>query len=455
MFNLVKKNTNKKLLCAISSSDKLAKNKKVFSTFKDKNTTYFVMDKNTKSGDLRWKWRDVFLTLDSNTSVDLRTFGQLLDEKYRCGFLTQAILINELVNYVPVSFRKEKRNVKPSFIFCDYHYGLLHKEIEALAKAFNLARGLQLSPSNYLNPTRFVKLVNKYFAPFKDKVNIKILNSEQIKKKGMGLLYAVGQGSTKENGPMLLSITFKKSKPDFTLVGKGITFDTGGINLKPSSALRGMQYDMSGASIAIGIMYAFALLNKTPKFGIVIPLAQNDISANCVKFGDVLTAYNGKTVEMTNADAEGRMALADAVTYAIKDLKTKNVATIATLTGGVIVAFGDVYSAYWATNKKQADKIKEIADLSGEYVWKMPFNRYFENRIKYGSIMADYINCDESRNAQSITATEFIKLFAQDVNYMHFDIAGTAEVKICGKTQPTPILMYTLFNFVKENYNGK
>ena len=455
MFKLVKKNNTKKLLEAIPQTNRLAKGKDVFSTFKDKNTTYFVMGKKTNPADLIWRLREVFTSLDSNTSVDLRTFGQQLEEKYREGFLTQAILTNELVNYAPFSLKSKQEKKEPSFIFCDYHYSVLHKEIKALSEAFNFARKVELMPSNILNPKKFVAEVTKLFAPYKNSVNIKVLNAEQIEKKGMGLLSAVGKGSTKNDGPMLLSITFKKSKPDFTLVGKGITFDTGGINLKPSSALKGMQYDMVGASIAVAVMYAFAALHKSPKFGIVVPLAENDISANCSKVGDVMKAYNGKTVEMTNTDAEGRLILADAVTYAIKDLKAKNVATIATLTGGVIVALGDIYTAYWATNDKQAKQLKESADLSCEYVCQFPFHHSIKKKVINKSVIADYINSDESRAAQPIAGAEFIKLFADNVNYMHFDIAGTCEYKSNGKTQPVPILMYTLFNFVKDNYNGK
>ena len=121
MFKLVKKCTTKKLLCAISSSDKLAKNKDVFSTFKEKNTTYFVMGKKTNPADLIWRLREVFTSLDSNTSVDLRTFGQQLEEKYREGFLTQAILTNDLVNYAPFSLKSKQEKKEPSFIFCVYH----------------------------------------------------------------------------------------------------------------------------------------------------------------------------------------------------------------------------------------------------------------------------------------------------------------------------------------------
>ena len=455
MFKLVKDIKTKKLLCAISSTDKKAKGKEEFSTFVDKNTTYFVMKKKTNLSDLLWKLREVFSKLDSDTSVDLRTFGQLLDEKYRIGFLTQAILIHELVNETPFCLKTKKDKVEPSFVFCDYHYNLLNKQIKVLAEAFNFARKLELMPSNYLNPKKFVDEVKKQFAPFKNQVNITVLNADQINKKSMGLLSAVGKGSKKEDGPMLLSITFKKSKSDFTLVGKGITFDTGGINLKPSSALKGMQYDMTGASVAVAIMYAFAALKLNPSFGIVVPLAENDISANCTKVGDIMKAYNGKTVEMTNSDAEGRLALADAVTYAIKDLKTKNVATIATLTGGVIIALGDIFSAYWATNEKQAKQIKDAAELSGEYVWQLPFHDSIKNRVIEKSAIADYINSDENRAAQSISGAEFIKLFAEDINFIHFDIAGTNEYKSKGKTQPLPILMYSLFNFIKDNYNGK
>jgi len=253
---------------------------------------------------------------------------------------------SEYFNDLLFNLKTNKNNqIINNFIINNKYQKMLNFS-KLMVQASNFARQLQLMPNNYMNPSTFAEMIKKNFKPFSNLVDIEILNKSDLIKKQMGLIRSVGNASSQKNEPKLISIKFKNSKPKFAIVGKGITFDTGGINLKPSAYLAGMQYDMSGAAIAAGVMYAFCLNKMKPDFAVVMPLAVNEIGANCTKVGDVITSYSKKTVEITNTDAEGRLILADGITYAIKDLGVKSVLTIATLTGAIVVALGDMYTGF-------------------------------------------------------------------------------------------------------------
>ena len=161
-----------------------------------------------------------------------------------------------------------------------------------MVQATNFARQMQSMLNIYLNPLTFAEMIKNTFKPFNNLVDIKILNKSDLIKKHIGLILSVSNASNQKNEPKLISIKFKNTKPKFAIVGKGIIFDTGGINLKPSIHLIGMQYDMSGAAIAAGVMYAFCLNKMKPDFSVVIPLAVNEIGANCTKVGDIITSYS-------------------------------------------------------------------------------------------------------------------------------------------------------------------
>ncbi|MDE6477226.1 MAG: leucyl aminopeptidase family protein [Mycoplasmoidaceae bacterium] len=224
-------------------------------------------------------------------------------------------------------------------------YGKYVNEALVFVGAESFSRKLIGLPENMLNPTKFVDLVKRQFANFKN-VEIKVLNKQELTKKQMNLMLAVGQGSNKENEPKLLSISLKNNSKakKIVLVGKGVCFDTGGLSLKPSNYLEGMQYDMSGAAIVVGTMFTLASVKSTANVTVLAPLVINDIGSNGIKVSDVITSYSGQTVEITNTDAEGRLILADSITYAEKDLKADTIVTIATLTGAIEYALSDTFT---------------------------------------------------------------------------------------------------------------
>lgn len=418
------------------------------------NPTQIVFEITNKNFDLRKVIFELLAKISSlsySINIDLDSFLKIIDKKYHQAFIIQLVLNNELATNLPFDLKSKKKNITNNFILSPSIYQKYKKLIEALTQSFNFARKLMLMPSNYLNPSKFVEMVLGELKPYSKSIDLKVFDKKALTVKKMGLILGVGQGSDKNNEPRLLTIKFKNQPAKFVLVGKGITFDTGGIYLKPAPFLERMQYDMAGAAIATGLMIACLKLKITPKFGVVIPLAMNDISDRCIKSGDILTAYNKKTIEITNSDAEGRLIMADAISYAINDMHASSVATIATLTGAIIVALGNIYTGYWSNSEKYAQSLEKIAYESGDYIWRMPFNPNYQKNLKK-SLIADYTNCEKGRDAGAIYAAEFLHLFAKDVNFIHFDIAGSNDTKVGANIQPNVNLLYTLLNFICHEF---
>lgn len=450
MYTVNKKNNYFLTLKAIDCKDKLSKGKSSYFSFKNNNLIYMTLKKGEFCGvKFEATLRNIFSMEKESINIDLESFFRLLDKVNHEAIVLSLLSLNELICTTPFSCKTSKKEIT-SHNFQINQPNTISK-IKNIVAAENFTRKLQLMPANMLNPTEFIKQVKKEFKPFSNIVSINVLNSIALKEKGLNLLSGVGKGSTKENQPALLTISFKKNKkPETALIGKGVTFDTGGISLKPSAFLEGMQYDMSGAAIVAGTILAFAKNKLTPNFVGVIPLANNDIGNNAFKVSDVLKAYNKKTIEITNTDAEGRLILADAMTYAIKDLHVKKLITIATLTGSVVMALGEEYTGTWATNDKAFKILQESSVISFEQLWRMPFNDIYQKRITQASIIADYINCSKTRSAGAIEAAEFLKLFSENKEYIHLDIAGSNERKFKGATQPIPVLLKTLYCYLQK-----
>lgn len=455
MYSVNSKNKFNTTLRAVSSADKVAKSVKNFSYINKSKNIYFVINKKEFNlPDFNYAIRNFFAAHEENINIDVNSFLALIDKKYHQSVITWFLTNHELLNFLPFNLKSYKKYKITNNFIIDKRYQKLINNSKLMVDAFNFSRELQLMPSNYLNPNSFAQKIKKLFEPYKNILEIKILNKQDLAKKKMNLVLAVGNASNEVNSPKLISIKFKNKKPTFAIVGKGITFDTGGINLKPGTHMTGMQYDMSGAAIATGIMYACCLNKIKPNFAVVMPLAANDIGSNCTKVGDVITSYSKKTVEITNTDAEGRLILADAITYAIKDLGVKSITTIATLTGAIVIALGDVYTGYWSNNINNIALFTKAANCAGEYVWNMPFNSEFSKPLKK-SLLADLINCVEKGSASSISAACFLKEFAKNVDFIHLDIAGSSETKARGFSCPLPAMLYTLFEFIKENFNDR
>ncbi|MBX7066005.1 MAG: leucyl aminopeptidase [Parachlamydiales bacterium] len=258
------------------------------------------------------------------------------------------------------------------------------------------------------------------------KVKTTVFDKKRIEKEGMGLLLAVNRGSEVEPAFVQASYTGNpKSKGRVVLVGKGILYDTGGLSLKPTDNMLTMKCDMAGAATVLGVVKVAAELGLNVNVTAVMPLTENCIDGKSYKLGDVYRSYAKKTVEITNTDAEGRLVLADALAYSVKNLKPDTIIDLATLTGACVVALGDDISGLFSNNDDLAEELMQASEMSDELIWRMPVHSdYFEN---YKSEIADMVNSG-SREGGAIKAALFLKEYVGEIPWAHLDIAGPAYI---------------------------
>jgi leucyl aminopeptidase len=291
-----------------------------------------------------------------------------------------------------------------------------------LGDCSNLARELANEPGNTLTPREFAKRAATIAGGAG--VHVEVLDEQQIEKLGMGLLLGVARGSSEP--PRL--IVFRHDPPGapetpvLGLVGKGITFDTGGISIKPADGMERMKDDMAGGAAVACAMRAIALLEAPVRVIGVVPTTENMPGGRAIKPGDILKSAAGKTVEVINTDAEGRLILGDGLWYA-RQLGATHLVDVATLTGAVVVALGKITSGLFGTPPEWVDRVRKVADRAGDRVWPMPIFDEYKDQLK--SEIADFTNTG-GRPAGSITAAMFLKEFTGGLPWAHIDIAGTA-----------------------------
>ena len=292
-----------------------------------------------------------------------------------------------------------------------------------VATAANAARDLQNTPSNVKTPTYIADRARALAAELG--LDCEVLGREQIRAAGMGAFSCVAQGSEEE--PAL--ITLRYEGPDATgpvlgFVGKGVTFDSGGISIKPGQGMWDMKFDMSGAAAVLHATEAIARLRLPVRLVSVIGATENMPSGSAVKPGDIVKAKNGVTIEVNNTDAEGRLVLADCLVHA-RDCGAERLVNLATLTGGIVVTLGSHLAGLWSTDDDWCAAVTAAGRATGEEVWRMPLDPVYADAIKgaYG----DIVNTVTDRKAVSIAAAEFLHRFVGDVPWAHLDIAGTAN----------------------------
>ena len=294
-----------------------------------------------------------------------------------------------------------------------------------IAEAQNFVRDLVNEPSNLMTPSLFAQRAAEMAGRFG--LECQVLGPEEIRELKMGALWAVAQGS--DEPPRLVVLRYTPSgapaSPVVGLIGKGITFDTGGISIKPSENMHEMKADMAGGATMWGVMQAIAQLKPQVRVIGVVPATENMPSGKAYKPGDVVTSMSGKTVEILNTDAEGRLVLADALTYA-KQLGCTVLIDAATLTGAVTIALGNITTGVFGWNKEWVDRVLGAASAAGERMWALPVDD--EYRDLYKSSIADLANTG-GRYGGAITAAMFVGEFAGQTPWVHLDIAGTAGAK--------------------------
>ena len=316
-------------------------------------------------------------------------------------------------------------------------------------------RNLINEPANVIYPESFVQIAKELSQL---KVKVDVLKEKDMEKLNMGALLSVGQGSEKDSYLLVLSYNNSEKQEDpIAFVGKGVTFDSGGLSLKPSSTMETMKCDMSGGAVVLSLIRLLAMRNAKVNVIGVIPLVENMPSGTATRVGDIVTSMSGQTIEINNTDAEGRMILADALYYVASTYKPKLLIDLATLTGAICVALGEGYAGLFTNNDELYQELNNVSKKTGELVWRMPISPiggYYDRMID--SDVADMTNSEKSRMAGSITAAQFLQRFINNhVKWAHLDIAATAYInkeRFLTKKNATGFGVRLLNELVKNYY---
>jgi len=331
----------------------------------------------------------------------------------------------EWTKYLTKDKKEAKSSGKKYFIAADKNKHF--DDIINICEGVNIARDLINDNADTINSQYLEKSIRSIIKNNK-KFSLEVLNEKELKKKGLNLLLAVNQGSNKDAKLIIAKYKGNPKSKDYTaIIGKGITFDTGGLNLKPTGRMETMRQDMSGAASVIALINNAIKLDIKQNIIFACAIAENAIGPSAYKPGDIIKSYSGKTVEIGNTDAEGRLVLADAISYIVKNYKPQEVIDIATLTGACAVALGLDYSALVSNNDALAKRLITASKETDDRAWRLPSYPELKDSIK--SKIADIKNTSNLKGAGgTITGAEFLRQFTDNTPWAHLDIANTAWV---------------------------
>ena len=365
-------------------------------------------------------------------------------------------IIAEVVEHINYKFDKYLSKKKEEFLEVSY---LTDKKVPKLiegyelAKISNIVKDLVNEQAEVLNPKELANRATKLGKEFG--FDVEILDEKKAQKLGMNAYLSVARAAY--HRPYVIVMRYKgdaKSKYTFGLVGKGLTYDTGGLSLKPTDSMLTMRCDMGGAATMIGAMCSVAKMKLKKNVTCVVAACENSIGPNAYRPGDILTAMNGKTIEVTNTDAEGRLTLADALTYIVRKEKVNEVIDAATLTGAIMVALGEDVTGVFTNDDKMARKVIDASENWNEYFWQMPMFDLYKKNLK--SSYADMQNTGV-RWGGSTNAAKFLEEFIDDTKWVHLDIAGTAWASganpYYSQKGATGQVFRTVYSYIKDSKN--
>ncbi len=380
----------------------------------------------------------------------LNTDSINIKQKNLIGYFLHGIKLKSY-NFQKYKTKKSKKNISIFVIGKNKPSSKEQIKFKAIEEGSYYTRDLVSEPGNVLHPDEYAKRINTLK---KYGLKITVYDEKKLKKLGMNTLLGVGQGSIR--GSYLVTMEWNglrnNAKP-LAFVGKGVCFDTGGISLKPAKFMEDMTYDMAGSAVVVGLMKSLALRKAKINAVGVVGLVENMPGGNALRPGDILKSYSGKTVEVLNTDAEGRLVLADALTYTEKKFNPKFIIDLATLTGAIIVSLGSEYAGLFSNNDKLSTQLIDVGERVEEKVWRMPLNKNFDKLID--SKNADMQNINYVGGAGSTTAAQFLQRFILNKTpWAHLDIAGMAFSKYGGALNSSGATGYgvRLLNKLVEDY---
>ena len=437
----------------LKTSD-LKKNLFIFELNSKKKIALISIKKNLKSSDIENLGAEFYGRINHGKNSEHYIISDSIDTKYN-NFLGHFLHGLKLKSY---EFNKYKSKKETRLILVNV-IGKKNKPSEknqlkfkALEAGTFYARDLVSEPGNVLHPDEYANRLNSLR---KDGLKINIYDDKKLKKLGMHALLGVGQGSVR--GSYLVTMEWngaKNNSQPLAFVGKGVCFDTGGYSLKPAKFMEDMTYDMAGSATVVGLMKSLALRKAKVNAVGVVGLVENMVSGNAQRPGDIVKSYSGKTIEILNTDAEGRLVLADALTFTEKKFKPKFIIDLATLTGAIIVCLGSEYAGLFSNDDKLSKQIFEAGEKVEEKVWRMPLHKNYDKLMN--SKNADVQNINYIGGAGSTTAAQFLQRFILNKTpWAHLDIAGMAFSKYGGalnSSGATGFGVRLLNQLVEENY---
>ena len=429
-------NFNIKPNYSIFNKDEIKFISKILKTKKNKKEAIFSINVTERK-------TAVIIKLKNNISIaNLENSGAKFYDYAKKNLLKNIILINgeeknlsyfvhgfKLKSYNFDIYKSKKENINIKLNVIGKNNISLNKKLYALEEGVFLTRDLVSEPGNILHPDEYASRLTKLR---KFGLKVTIYDEKKLKKLGCRALLGVGQGSIR--GSYLVTIEWngsKKNQRPLSFVGKGVCFDTGGISLKPAKFMEDMTYDMAGSAVVVGLMKNLAMRKAKINAVGVVGLVENMPGGNAQRPGDIVKSYSGKTIEILNTDAEGRLVLADALSFTEKKFKPSLMIDLATLTGAIIVSLGSEYAGLFSNNDKVSKQLFEAGNLVGEKVWRMPLNNNYDKLIN--SKNADMQNINYVGGAGSTTAAQFLQRFVlEKTPWAHLDIAGMAFSKYGG-----------------------
>ncbi len=437
----------------LKSSD-LKKNILLFDLNSKKKIILVSIKNNLKNSDIENLGAEFFGKINYGKKNEFIVISDSIESKNKkfLGYFLHGLKLKSY-EFGKYKTKKETRNISLNVSgFKNTPNSLDKLKFRALEEGTFYARDLVSEPGNILHPDEYAKRLNSLR---KDGLKINIYDKKKLKKLGMHALLGVGQGSVR--GSYLVTMewngTKKNSKP-LAFVGKGVCFDTGGYSLKPARFMEDMTYDMAGSATVVGLMKSLALRKAKINAVGVVGLVENMVSGNAQRPGDIVKSYSGKTIEILNTDAEGRLVLADALTFTEKKYKPKFIIDLATLTGAIIVCLGSEYAGLFSNDDKLSKQIFDSGEQVEEKVWRMPLHKNYDKLMN--SKNADVQNINYIGGAGSTTAAQFLQRFILNKTpWAHLDIAGMAFSKYGGalnSSGATGFGVRLLNHLIEENY---
>ncbi len=437
----------------LKTSD-LKKNLLVFELNSKKKIVLVSVKDKLKSSDIEGLGAEFYTRINLGKNSEYSVISDSLKSKHE-NFLSYFLHGIKLKSYSFNKYKTKKEDRKISINVIgkkNIPSAQLKLKFKALEEGTFYARDLVSEPGNILHPDEYAKRISSLK---KDGLKVTIYDEKKLKKLGMHALLGVGQGSIRGSYLVTMEWNGKKnnSKP-LAFVGKGVCFDTGGYSLKPARFMEDMTYDMAGSATVVGLMKSLALRKAKINAVGVVGLVENMVSGNAQRPGDIVKSYSGKTIEVLNTDAEGRLVLADALTFTEKRFKPQFIVDLATLTGAIIVCLGSEYAGLFSNDDKLSKQIFSAGEQVEEKVWRMPLHKNYDKLMN--SKNADMQNINYVGGAGSTTAAQFLQRFILNKTpWAHLDIAGMAFSKYGGALNSggaTGFGVRLLNKLVEENY---